>query len=186
MIEPPPRALMERDKAIFAELARAYGETGGGHSLGGRSDGTIVTWGWNIYGQCDIPAPNADFVAVAAGGNHSLGLKHSDLSAVDESEPFNMPGAAMLQIVSLACNPANPFTEFLFETRRAGLVSMEVYDGSGRRVKTVALGILGPGRHCAQWDGCDESGVDLGSGVYFVRLRGIAGDSRAVKVLLVR
>ena len=45
------------------------------HSLGLKSDGTIVAWGYNDYGQCDVPAPNADFVAVAAGETHSLGLK---------------------------------------------------------------------------------------------------------------
>ena len=37
------------------------------HSLGLKSDGTIVAWGRNIYGQCNVPAPNAGFVAVAAG-----------------------------------------------------------------------------------------------------------------------
>ena len=39
------------------------------------ADGEIVAWGHNGYGQCDVPAPNTDFVAVAAGGHHSLGLK---------------------------------------------------------------------------------------------------------------
>ncbi len=38
----------------------------------------IVAWGWNEYGQCDVPAPNTDFVAVAGGGEHSLGLRSSD------------------------------------------------------------------------------------------------------------
>jgi hypothetical protein len=45
------------------------------HSLGLKSDGTIVAWGRNNDGQCDVPAPNADFVALAGGGYHSLGLK---------------------------------------------------------------------------------------------------------------
>jgi hypothetical protein len=36
---------------------------------------SIVAWGDNEYGQCDVPAPNADFVAVAGGWNHGLGLK---------------------------------------------------------------------------------------------------------------
>jgi hypothetical protein len=33
-----------------------------------------VAWGYNRFGQCDVPAPNADFVAVAGGMYHSLGL----------------------------------------------------------------------------------------------------------------
>jgi hypothetical protein len=49
------------------------------HSLGLKADGTIVAWGSNVSGQCNVPAPNAGFVAVAAGGDlaagHSLGLK---------------------------------------------------------------------------------------------------------------
>ena len=34
-----------------------------------------MAWGYNTYGQTNVPAPNTGFVAVAAGGNHSLGLK---------------------------------------------------------------------------------------------------------------
>ena len=49
--------------------------TTGMHNLALKSNGTIVAWGNNDYGQCEILAPNADFVAVAAGAHHSLGLK---------------------------------------------------------------------------------------------------------------
>jgi hypothetical protein len=37
--------------------------------------GSIVVWGNNEFGQCNVPAPNSGFVAVAGGGSHSLGLK---------------------------------------------------------------------------------------------------------------
>lgn len=45
------------------------------HSLALKSDGSIVAWGNNSGGECDVPEPNADFVAIAAGHSHSLGLK---------------------------------------------------------------------------------------------------------------
>jgi alpha-tubulin suppressor-like RCC1 family protein len=49
------------------------------HAVGDRlasgDDGSIVAWGKNVDGQCDVPAPNTDFVAVAGGSAHSLGLK---------------------------------------------------------------------------------------------------------------
>ncbi|KPJ66117.1 MAG: hypothetical protein AMJ43_09125 [Coxiella sp. DG_40] len=37
--------------------------------------GSIVAWGSNGYGQCNVPSPNTGFAAIAAGGYHSLGLK---------------------------------------------------------------------------------------------------------------
>ena len=39
------------------------------------SDGSIVAWGSNDYGECNVPEPNAGFVTQAAGGYHSVGVK---------------------------------------------------------------------------------------------------------------
>ena len=39
------------------------------------AEGSIVAWGWNEFGQTNVPSPNTGFVAVAAGYLHSLGLK---------------------------------------------------------------------------------------------------------------
>ena len=50
------------------------------HSLALKSDGSLVGWGNNVYGQTNVPAGN-DFMAIAAGGFHSLALK-SDGSLV--------------------------------------------------------------------------------------------------------
>ncbi len=36
---------------------------GSSHSLGLKFDGSIAAWGHNWYGECDIPAPNSNFVA---------------------------------------------------------------------------------------------------------------------------
>ena len=53
----------------FAAIA-----AGSDHSLALKSDGTIVAWGNNDYGQAD-PCDGNDFVAIAAGWRHSLALK---------------------------------------------------------------------------------------------------------------
>ena len=37
------------------------------HSLALKSDGTIAGWGYNLARQCDVPTPNAGFMAVAGG-----------------------------------------------------------------------------------------------------------------------
>ena len=34
-----------------------------------------MAWGYNYWGQCDVPAPNSGFIAIAAGYSHNLGLK---------------------------------------------------------------------------------------------------------------
>ncbi len=51
---------------------------GGFHSLARKADGSIVAWGCELrtdYGQCNVPAPNADFIAVAADSSHSLAIR---------------------------------------------------------------------------------------------------------------
>ncbi len=40
-----------------------------------QDSGKVKAWGTNGKGQCSVPEPNRDFVAVAGGGQHSLGLK---------------------------------------------------------------------------------------------------------------
>lgn len=49
--------------------------------MGLKVDGSIVSWGDNTSGQHNVPEPNSDFVAIAAGGAQALGLK-SDGSIV--------------------------------------------------------------------------------------------------------
>ncbi len=66
-----------------------------------RGDGCIAAWGSNEDGQCSVPAPNADFDAVAAAPYHSLGLK-SDGTIV--AWGYNGDGA---------CNVPAPNADFL-------------------------------------------------------------------------
>jgi alpha-tubulin suppressor-like RCC1 family protein len=46
----------------------------GGTPFTGRADSEVVAWGWNDYGQTDVPSGLRNVVAIAAGGEHSLAL----------------------------------------------------------------------------------------------------------------
>lgn len=54
---------------------------------------------------------------------------------------------------------------------------------AGRAVKTLADGSMGPGMHTLQWDGTNDGGTRLGSGVYFYRIT--AGPDRAQRKLVI-
>ena len=49
-------------------------------------------------------------------------------------------------------------------------VELALFDVSGRRVAVVARGAFGAGSHAARWDGNDEAGRRVPTGVYFARL----------------
>ncbi|MCM8824954.1 MAG: hypothetical protein NC937_02195, partial [Candidatus Omnitrophica bacterium] len=48
---------------------------GGWHTVALKGDGTVVAWGYNGYGQCNVPAGLTNVVAIAAGGAHTVALK---------------------------------------------------------------------------------------------------------------
>ena len=81
----------------------------------------------------------------------------------------------------------NPFTtgmHMAFVVSENGDVDISVYDVTGRRVKTLANGVLGPGRHDVAWDGRDASGLHVRRGMYFIHIR-IGDQARQVRVTFV-
>ena len=44
------------------------------HTVGLRANGTVVAWGWDAFGMCDVSGWT-DIVAISAGGSHTVGLK---------------------------------------------------------------------------------------------------------------
>ncbi|RMH94239.1 MAG: T9SS C-terminal target domain-containing protein, partial [Calditrichaeota bacterium] len=67
-------------------------------------------------------------------------------------------------------NPFNPVTNLRFRISDFGLAILKVYDLTGKEVKTVVNEYLAPGSYEVQWDGTDEAGRPVSSGVYLYRL----------------
>jgi hypothetical protein len=83
-------------------------------------------------------------------------------------------------------NPFNPYTEIHFGVKEPSPVSLHIYDVHGRLVRTFHENEhTMPGRYSVQWNGMNDTGNQVVSGIYFVQLR--AGEfSGSKKMILIR
>jgi catechol 1,2-dioxygenase len=68
-------------------------------------------------------------------------------------------------------NPFNPMTTIRFQLRVAAMVSLDVFTTEGRLVRTLVRGERESGYHTVRWDGRDQGGRGVPSGVYLYRLQ---------------
>ena len=98
---------------------------------------------------------------------------------VDEDEA-NLPD--QYQLSQNYPNPFNPTTEILVSLPQAADANLIVYNSVGQEVATLIDNRLSPGEHVVQWDGTDQSGQQVATGVYYYRLA--AGDYIETKKMM--
>jgi hypothetical protein len=82
-------------------------------------------------------------------------------------------------------NPFNPTTKIEFTLAKSGFVTLQIYDVLGRKVKTLVSEELSSGYKSVIWDGKNDAGDEVASGVYFYQLK--VGDfSEPKKMLLLK
>jgi len=81
-------------------------------------------------------------------------------------------------------NPFNPSTTISFTTAKAAPVQITIYNLKGQAVRTWNLETEAGGNHSVQWDGLDDNGLSLSSGVYFYRMFSGAYSSTRKMVLM--
>jgi hypothetical protein len=87
--------------------------------------------------------------------------------------------------LAILSGPFDQAVSLEFVLAEPGPVSLAVYDVRGRRLAVLADGGFESGRHVVSWDGTNDAGNKVGSGVYFAGLAG--GDFHlAQKVLVLR
>jgi hypothetical protein len=83
-------------------------------------------------------------------------------------------------------NPANSGTSLAFDLARPGEVEVTMHDAAGRVVRTLVAGSrLGAGPHAVSWDGRDDDGREVASGVYFCSVRA-DGEKLTGKMVVIR
>ena len=79
-------------------------------------------------------------------------------------------------------NPFNPQTTIAFSVNDRGLVTLRVYDVAGGLVRTLAHEEFTAGAHTKVWDGRNDAGSPVSSGVYFYKL--VANDFTQTKKMV--
>jgi hypothetical protein len=83
-------------------------------------------------------------------------------------------------------NPFNPTTTLTFDVARDGNVTVQIYDISGRLVRTLVDEQRPAGRHEVVWHGRNNRGAIVTSGVYFYRMTSPGFTSQTRKMLLLK
>ena len=106
------------------------------------------------------------------------GNKGADFdSALDETAPEALPEG--FELKQNQPNPFNPDTRISFTIPESEHVQLQIFDVSGRKVKTLFDGELAAGEHSFEWDATDDAGHRVATGVYLYRLT--AGNITASK-----
>jgi hypothetical protein len=118
---------------------------------------------WQFDGP---PAENqevviADFTFVPEGVQVPV-IDHPGMTA---------PGA---RLFAAHPNPFNPVSTIGYSLETGSVAEIVVYDVTGRRIRTLVSGFVPAGQHETTWDGRDDTGTPVASGVYLYQLR--AGD----------
>lgn len=107
-------------------------------------------------------------LVTANGGGYTVPVR------VDLHIKLSATGVADIPLAFSVLHPSpNPFTEtttLALALPEPVAVTLSVYDITGRLVRRLDRGVLAAGRHLLRWDGRDESGRSVGSGVYFMRV----------------
>ena len=68
-------------------------------------------------------------------------------------------------------NPFNPTTTISFSLKETGNVKIEIFNIRGQKVKTLINGLLPAKNHQIVWNGKDDKGKSVSSGIYFYKMR---------------
>jgi hypothetical protein len=116
--------------------------------------------------------------------NRTLVVDQAGITAVDPPADGAL-GAGAISLVEVTPNPFAGAAAFRFTIPTASPVRLEIFDASGRAVRTLVDEVQHPGAHEARWDGRDSNQEHVAPGVYLYRLEAAGGSARG-KVSVVR
>jgi hypothetical protein len=145
-----------------------------------------------VFGECDLTVGGA-------GGELSKSLAKADREGFYKTYGMTPPLPPSIDWETMRLreipkeyslsqnypNPFNPETRISYSLPKAGNVEIAIYNMMGRSVRRLKNGTQQAGTYEVIWDGRDDRGMSLGSGMYLVRLK--SGEFSSMrKVLLMK
>ncbi|MCD6124839.1 T9SS type A sorting domain-containing protein [bacterium] len=164
---PPSPVFEERTEPAFVSdgvMLRRDARPGGKYELSLRT-GAVVKWDAKLLPE------NLDFILI--DGEERVNMRELS-SWVAGNERLYIEVSSLpreLSIKSISPNPFNSVARIKFVLPEDLSVSVEVYDINGRLVRILARGKFGAGENEIIWDGTDEFGNNLPSGIYMITLK---------------
>jgi len=147
-------------------------------------DGSV----WKSYTVDDGLAGNTVYaVASDRWGNiwfgTNAGVTKYTRDGVSVETPEAVPGE--FAVNGAFPNPFNPRTTVMFTLPEEGFAELSVFNLAGQKIRTLISETLTAGVHSVVWDGCDDCGASVSSGVYITRLS-MGTRTSSGKMVLVR
>jgi hypothetical protein len=172
-------------------LSAVDGETAGG---GGKDKFRIKitdkTSGQVVYDNMMGAADSSAAATLLGGGSIAIQTNGGKAAASIGASIDGVAGTASAPAASgLAQNRPNPFnpeTTLRFSLARSGRATLRVFDVRGALVRTLVNGVLEQGAHEARWNGLDERGGRVPSGVYYALFSAPEGTCDRVRMVLIK
>jgi flagellar hook assembly protein FlgD len=126
--------------------------------------------------------PHVDGIVYVADSREGLlAFRYTGVAtAIEETDTTTEPDGLVL--AQNYPNPFNTSTAINFSLPGPAVVDLAIFNLAGQKVSTLVSGELNSGAHAVSWDGRDDAGRSLASGVYLYRLD--AGELRQHRKLL--
>jgi hypothetical protein len=116
-----------------------------------------------MFGSSESTASNT--VNVSVTSNHD-GTQMPDITYLNDNYP----------------NPFNPETHISFTLAKNEYTSLTIYNTKGEKIKELQKGNLAAGVHVVSWNGVDDQGYKVASGIYFYQL--VTKDKTLIKKMI--
>ena len=118
------------------------------------------------YLDTDVPCGSHEYYVTALFSG-DFESQPSNSVTVEMTNSMNGLIPAKTELMGNHPNPFNPETTISFSVNKSSFVSLSIFNIKGQKIRTLIDSKINAGYHKAVWDGKDQNGTNVSSGIYF-------------------